>query len=130
MASFTFGSFGDIITLCGMVNQAVVSLSDSCGAVAQFHDLLNEISSLSTALSSSKLLLEQNPSLREHSGLQSVLSDCSRCLETFLNKMKSFEILGQDKGKAHLMKTYKKLRWPAQKVSLRLFWKFLPSASH
>ena len=35
MSSLTFGSVGDIIAICGIIQQVVQSLSDTCGSAPQ-----------------------------------------------------------------------------------------------
>lgn len=110
MASFTFGSLGDIVTLCGIIRSAVVAVSDSRGSVAEYGSLLKELESLSGALVAVQLLLEQQPDLKENNGLQTVLCGCFECLKAFCDEIKCFEIMNNRKGKISWGATYKKLR--------------------
>ena len=60
MAAITFGSFGDLVSLCSLIHQGFEAFSEANGAKAQYQSLMNEISNLSRAAESVKELINQN----------------------------------------------------------------------
>ena len=50
MASFSFGSFGDIITVCQIAIEFRLALSSSRGSAKCYHDLKKELEGFVTVL--------------------------------------------------------------------------------
>ena len=63
-ASFTFGSFGDIITIVQLVWQLSQAISDSHGSAQEFRDLVDELSQYHRALDEVSWLLPFGSSSR------------------------------------------------------------------
>ncbi|TDL14014.1 hypothetical protein BD410DRAFT_840648 [Rickenella mellea] len=107
MAAFTFGSFGDILTLTSVVIASVRSLNDSTGSVSDYQDFIQELGSLTEIL---ELAVFQNQDLSTASAaatsegtistisppvisaaIRSHIEQCRSLMETFRQNVKSYE---------------------------------------
>ncbi|KAK7915275.1 hypothetical protein PG985_012978 [Apiospora marii] len=82
-ASFSFGSFGDIITTAQLVWRLAQALSDSRGSAPEFRELVKELNFFYGALSNVPQTTELQRLAAE---LQHVTDDCRRMIESFLEK--------------------------------------------
>ena len=121
-AALTFGSVGDIIALCSVIQQGAEALSNSHGSKTQYQSIKREAWNLSRALLSVQSLLEQYPDLQRRGDLEKILADCHECLVRFLKRIEVYDCLdlSDDKQSAvqDLKLAFTKLRWPAQQVFL------------
>ncbi|TDL16612.1 hypothetical protein BD410DRAFT_844273 [Rickenella mellea] len=107
MTAFTFGSFGDIVTLTSVVITCARSLNDSTGSLADYQDFIDELSSLKEILelviaqdqdsSTSKIAditlgtsSTTNPPL-VLAAIRSHVEQCRSVMETFHKNVKSYE---------------------------------------
>ena len=119
MASLTFGSVGDIVTVCGIIIDVVKALSESRGSAADYQGLIRELWSLAQVLESVGSLLEEHSWLPNHGRLETILQNCKRCLDHYLKQIKAFEpSLGQNTPRVSAKDIYRKVRWLSRKV----FW--------
>ena len=121
MASITFGSVGDVISICQIVIRTVTALSKSHGSAFEYRNLIDELYSLSQGLEAVKSLLEQDSAQTHHSGrLRAVLDACQRCLERELESIRRFESsLGwgaSSKRRWSGKNVFRKLQWQSRKV--------------
>ncbi|TDL18115.1 hypothetical protein BD410DRAFT_806801 [Rickenella mellea] len=109
MAAFTFGSFGDILTLTSVVITCARSLNDSTGSVSDYQDFINELSSLkeilelvvsqnqdSSTVSSAVNTVGTNGTIAGSSpivmaAIRSHIEQCRSVMETFHQNVKSYE---------------------------------------
>ena len=90
MASITFGSVGDIISICQVIVKTVSALSESRGSAVEYQGLINELWSLAQALESLKSLLDDETQLRHRGRLRLALQNCRECLERELGSLRKF----------------------------------------
>ncbi|MCJ1334191.1 hypothetical protein MMC10_010898 [Thelotrema lepadinum] len=116
MASLTFGSVGDIVTVCGIIIDVVKALSESRGSAADYQGLIRELWSLAQVLESVGSLLEEHSWLPNHGRLETILQNCKRCLDHYLKQIKAFEpSLGQNTPRVSAKDIYRKVRWLSRK---------------
>lgn len=120
--SITFGSVGDIIGVCQLVQSAVIALKDSAGSSAQFQELSRTLAKLTTALSEvAKLESSQRDSIDTTSVL-SILEQFNTSLTRFLSTTRKYEPSLREGGTGNVIKdSYRKLRWPSQKEDVERF---------
>ena len=121
MAFITFGSVGDIISICQIVIRAVAALSKSHGSAFEYQSLIDELHCLSQGLEAIKSLLEEDSAHLHHRGrLRTVLDACRRCLERELEGIRRFESsLGRrasSRGRWSGKDVFRKLQWQTHKV--------------
>ncbi|KAK6821324.1 hypothetical protein PG987_015724 [Apiospora arundinis] len=89
-ASFTFGSFGDIITTAQLVWRLARALSDSCGSAPEFRELVVELNLFYGALYELTKFWQSRAQTAELQRLaleiQDVADDCRRMIDSFLDK--------------------------------------------
>ncbi|KAK8071609.1 hypothetical protein PG996_004957 [Apiospora saccharicola] len=89
-ASFSFGSFGDIITTAQLVWRLARALSDSRGSAPEFQELVKELNLFYGALSQLTKFWQSKAQTAELQRLaaeiQHVADDCRRMIESFLEK--------------------------------------------
>ncbi|KAK7984494.1 hypothetical protein PG989_011896 [Apiospora arundinis] len=89
-ASFTFGSFGDIITTAQLVWRLAQALSDSRGSAPEFRELVNELNLFYGALYELTRFWQSRAQTAELQRLaleiQQVADDCRCMIESFLAK--------------------------------------------
>lgn len=119
MASFTFGSVGDIITVCGLAANAVSALSETGGSADQYQELYREIVSLQSALRSVARVIENEPRVSGSIELRDALSKCYTCLETYLQRIKKYHAYLKERSPKYGPRSaYMKLRWQTKQVLL------------
>lgn len=116
MSSVTFGSVGDIITVCLLAKSIVEALDDSRGSSAEYQGLVAEIRSLECSLLELELFTR---SWRDSSTPVSLQRECSKLVtecqktleafQTYLTKYKSS--LSQDPRTGILRRTGAKIKW-------------------
>ena len=115
----TFGSVGDIITLCSLFCKTVDALSTANGSSARFKLFQQELWNLHRALTSVQDLLRLEPNLPRRGDLEKILTDCHGCFNRFLERIEGFDCLRRgDDGKVSVRLLYRKLRWASNQVSI------------
>lgn len=116
MSSVTFGSVGDIITICLLAKSIVEALDDSRGSSAEYQGLVSEIRSLEYSL----LEVEQfTRSWRDSSTSASLQLECSKLvmecrktLEAFRDYLKKYDSsLSKDPRTGILRRAGAKIKW-------------------
>ena len=119
MASVTFGSVGDIITVCKIITTTIKALSASRGSDVGYRELINELWSLAQALESIKSLLEEDSQIKHKGRLRIALQNCRECLEHELESIRKFSIsLGKLGSARSARDAFWKIRWLGHKVHL------------
>lgn len=116
MSSITFGSVGDIITVCLLAKSIVDALDDSRGSPAEYRGLVNEIRSLECSLLEVELLTR---SWRDASLPASLQHECSqlvnesrKTLEAFRAYLKKYDpSLSKDTHTGILRRAGTKIKW-------------------
>ena len=122
MASITFGSVGDIVTVCGLVRKAIIALSKSRGSSAQYRELLKEIDSLGAALQSVSTVLEGDPHVTGSQQLRDALSRCYTCLNLYLGSIRKYDEALKKGGSSNPVKdSVRKLQWHASQHEISRF---------
>ena len=91
--ALTFGSFGDILALTGLVIKAVHSLSDCAGAASQCKDLIAELDETSSILElvHSRFTSQHRPRKDVLNAIGFQVSGCRSAIETFKGNVKGYE---------------------------------------
>ena len=122
MASLTFGSVGDIITVSSLLVKAVSALSDSCGSSAQYQELLREIRSLNSALQCTSSVIEGDPHVKGSESLRNALSDCYTCLNSYLASITKYQKSLKEGGSKNAIKDrVRKLQWQGHEEQVNRF---------
>lgn len=117
MASLTFGSVGDIITVCKIIIDVVKAVSESRGSATDYQGLIRELWGLAQTLEGISSLLEEYPQLRNNGNLRDLLEKCKICLDTYLEQIKSFESsLAHSSSKLSPKHIYRKVAWISRKA--------------
>ena len=114
----TFGSFGDIITLCIIIKDLVKALDDSRGSSAEYQEVIRELWALDRVLLEVELLWRTCESTSELSALREtarrMADQCRQSIDTFLKKVKKFGPSLRDGGSGRIVKdAAMKIRWSA-----------------
>lgn len=121
MSSFSFGSFGDIITICQLVKAGIDALDDSRGSAADYQTLKTLLSNLAYILFKIKALVETKK-IADADMLTRTLEDCFTTLKSFVAKIKKFDKnLGLDGSGNWFKDSYRKIRWPGMKEDVAAF---------
>ena len=119
MASVTFGSVGDIITICQVITTTIKALSASRGSDVEYRGLINELWSLAQALESIKSLLEEDTEIKHRGRLRIALQNCRECLERELESIRKFSTsLGKVASTKSARDAFWRTRWLGHKVNL------------
>jgi hypothetical protein len=116
MSSITFGSVGDIISVCLLVKDVVEALDQNRGSPAEYQALVRELGSLERALLEVDLLSRSHSQSADiidicNTARQSV-QDCRKALQTFSKKIKRYDAaLGENGTKKLLHEVSMKIRW-------------------
>ncbi|TDL17421.1 hypothetical protein BD410DRAFT_794384, partial [Rickenella mellea] len=115
MASFTFGSFGDILALTSLTIACARSLSDSTGSASDLQDFIDELQSLKDILDKVSPHLSTPTSNASPSSSKSAatyspkeLEQCHSAMEVFHNNVKKYEKRLSGKG---LSSWFYKMLW-------------------
>jgi hypothetical protein len=113
--SFTFGSFGDIITLCSIVIATVKILDDSKGASKEYLDIVDELSNLERVLSELDSLDKTCAAHTDFTALGATVKlhavDCWTLLNAFRDEIKKYEDFLKKNSKHKVTDKYWKLHW-------------------
>lgn len=121
MASFSFGSFGDIITICQLVKAAVDALDESRGSAADYQALKTLLLNLAYVLFKIQALVETKK-ISDPDMLTRTLEDCFATLKSFMDKIKKYDgNLGSDGSGNWFKDSYRKIRWPSMKEDVTAF---------
>ncbi|KAI9692915.1 MAG: hypothetical protein M1822_004910 [Bathelium mastoideum] len=83
-------SIGDFIALINVTVTIVNALKDSTGSTKEYQDVVRELESLSLALINVRDIKTDRTELK--AALTSVVSNCGRTVQDFLNKIRRFEV--------------------------------------
>ncbi|OCL03673.1 hypothetical protein AOQ84DRAFT_302355 [Glonium stellatum] len=112
----TFGSVGDIISLCGIIQNLVKALDDARGSVHEYRDIVEELRILETAIKEVKRLSSENSDVLElvplfqtaHRGA----AQCQQNLEGFLGSVAKYKRHFQEGGSESVIKAnIAKAKW-------------------
>ncbi len=122
----TFGSVGDIISICLIVENFVVALDDSCGSKSEYREVIRELYGLDRALLEVDIVsrtCEQTPELSALcKTARQTAETCRSCIEGFTEKIKKCgNSLGDGASRNVLWETAMKIRWVSQKEDLARF---------
>ena len=116
MSSITFGSVGDIISVCLLVKDVVEALDQSRGSSAEYQALVRELGILERALLEVDLLSRSQSQSKEITDICSTASrsvqHCRKTLQTFSQKITRYDAALGEKGPKKLF----------QQVSMKLRW--------
>lgn len=94
MSSPTFGSVGDIITVCLLAKSVVDALDESRGASSEYQGLVSELRSLERSLLEAEVFVRSLPS-EESSSLRDealkLVDECRKTLESFQSTLKKYD---------------------------------------
>ena len=126
MASLTFGSVGDIVTVCGLVINAAEALSDSTGSAAEYQEVLREVRSLNVALQSASTVIEGDVHVTGSEQLRDALTHCKTCLNAYLGRIRKYhealKASGGGGGSKSIVKDkLRKLQWHGNREDLARF---------
>ena len=115
-ASVTFGSVGDIITLCIIIKDLVKALDDSKGSSAQYQEVIRELWALDRVLLEVELLWRTCESTNELNALREtahrMADQCRRSIEAFLKKVEKYRPSLRDGGSGSVLRdATMKIRW-------------------
>lgn len=88
MSSVTFGSVGDIITVCLLAKSIVEALNDSRGSSAEYQGLINELRSLECSLLEAELFTR---SWTDASTAASLQHECSKLVNESRKTLQAFQ---------------------------------------
>lgn len=115
-AGFTFGSVGDIISLCINIKDLVKALDDSRGSSAEYQEVIRELWALDRVLLEVELLWRTCESTVELNALREtthrVADQCRYSIEACLKKVKKFGPSLRDGGSGSAFRDASmKIRW-------------------
>ncbi|KAI4282036.1 MAG: hypothetical protein L6R38_003256 [Xanthoria sp. 2 TBL-2021] len=124
--SITFGSVGDIISVCMLIKGLVKCLDDSRGSSIEYQAVIRELHSLDHALLEVELVFLSNQGSQEMFSLQStvlsIAAQCEKCVTAYREKVKGYKRSLQPGGSGSFLKdSTMKLRWPSEKEHLTKF---------
>ena len=115
-AGVTFGSFGDVVSLCIVIKDLIKAVDDSRGSSAEYQEIIRELWALDRALLELGALWRTDEGTVESNALREtahrMADQCRQCIEAFLEKVKKYGSSLQDRGSGKVMKdTTMKVRW-------------------
>ena len=114
--SITFGSVGDIISVCLLVKDLIATLDESRGSASEYQNLVHDLRNLDHALQE----LDHLGRICDHSSDYAALGamakqqgkDCRGLLEDCYEKVKTYNKHLDGSGESHVLAdTYWKLHW-------------------
>ena len=108
--AFTFGSFGDILALTGLVVTVVQALRDSTGSASEYKDLIAELDALSSTLGlvQSRFTSQHRPRKDVVNAIDLQVSCCHSVIKKFLESVKGYE---KALGSAGFHSSLRKIGW-------------------
>jgi hypothetical protein len=123
--SITFGSVGDILSVCLIVKDLVAALDNSRGSSAEYREVIRELWGLDRALLEVDLLSRTSESTIELNALfntaRKAADDCRKCISSFLKKIKKYGPSLEGGSKNFLKDTAMKIKWVSRKDDLVKF---------
>lgn len=116
MSSVTFGSVGDIITVCLLAKSIVEALDDSRGSSAEYQGLINELRSLECSLLEVELCTRSWKDASTAVSLQQecskLVNECRKTLEAFHAYLKKYDsFLSKDSRAGVVKRAGMKIKW-------------------
>lgn len=116
MSSVTFGSVGDIITVCLLAKSIAKALDDSTGSSAEYQGLITEIRSLECSLLEVELFTrswrDTSTSVPVRQECSKLVNDCRKTLEAFQAYLKKYgSSLSKDPRSGILRRAGTKIKW-------------------
>lgn len=116
MSSVTFGSVGDIITVCLLAKSIVEALDDSRGSSAEYQGLISELRSLECSLLevelSSRSWRDSSTSASLQRECSKLVSECRKTLEAFQEYINKYDSsLSKDTRAGILRRAGAKIKW-------------------
>lgn len=113
---FTFGSVGDILSLCIIIKDLVKALDESRGASQEYQEIIRELWALDRALLEVELLWRTCEETVELNALRvtarRMADQCRRSVEVFLDKVKKYGPSLREGGTGSLIRdATMKIRW-------------------
>lgn len=115
-ASVTFGSVGDILSVCIVIKDLVRALDESRGSSAEYQEVIRELWGLDRVLLEVELLWRTCESTAELNTLREaahrMADQCRRSIEAFLKKVKKYGPSLRDGGSGSVVRdATMKIRW-------------------
>lgn len=115
-AAVTFGSVGDIISLCLLVKDVVKALDDSRGSSSEYQEVIRELWALERVLLEVELFWRTCEITVELNTLRETtcrtVDQCRRCIEGFLKKVEKYGPSLREGGSGGIIRDVgKKLHW-------------------
>ena len=112
----TFGSVGDIISLCMLIKDLVDALNGCQKSSHSFQQLVLELQSLERALLEVELLVRKHEASAELNALcvatSQIITNCRRCTEPFLRRVKTYQQTLRPGGSGNRLKDVsRKMQW-------------------
>jgi hypothetical protein len=112
----TFGSVGDIISICLLVKDLVEALDKSQGSSAEYSQTISQLRVFERALLETHLLLQTPEPTAELSALfetaRQTVEDCGLRIQAFRNKLRKYKLHLQDGGSSNFVKdAARKVQW-------------------
>jgi len=123
----TFGSVGDIISICLIVKDLVAALDESGGSSKQYQGLKRELWALERALLEVELLCRSSSSTARLNALyataRKAATDCRHPVEALLKKIKKYgSSLAEGRQRSIFRDAAMKVRWQVlEKVEIEKF---------
>ena len=114
----TFGSVGDIISVCLLIKDLVTALDKSCGSSAEYLEVIRELWALDRVLLEVEILTRTLDDAVElnalHGTARRAADQCRQCIEAFLEKIKKYQNSLKSGGSGNAVKDIaRKLQWQA-----------------
>lgn len=125
--NITFGSVGDIISVCILIKDLIDALNDSRGSSAEYHELIRELWSLDRALLQVDLFCRTQGQSEELfqicDAARQTVKHCQDSLQDLFKKMKKYNSSLKERGSGKMMKDVAmKVRWQAsEQKTIRKF---------
>jgi hypothetical protein len=122
----SFGSVGDIVSICLIVKDLVAALDDSRGSSTEYREVIRELWGLDRALLEVDLLSRTCDNTIELNALcmtaRQTAENCRHCIETFSKKIRKYgSSLGEGGSRNVFRDAAMKVRWVSQKDDLAKF---------
>jgi hypothetical protein len=122
----TFGSVGDILSVCLIVKDLVAALDDSRGSSAEYREVIRELWGLDRALLEVDLLSRTCENTTEMTALfntaKKAADDCRQSIASFSKKIRKYETsLKEGAATNFLRDTAMKIKWVTRKEDLAKF---------
>jgi hypothetical protein len=116
MASFTFGSFGDIISLSLIVKDLIKALDDIQGSSNEYREIIRELGMLDRVLMEVELLSKRCEPTIEMNALsvtgRRIIDNCRSDVASFLDKILKYDpYLAANSSSSRVWTASMKVRW-------------------